>query len=155
MVILVQPESPQLARILDQSDAAILGELNRLITERSRLVAPLDDRIAKLRSILSAQKTLPLIGMSDPLPGNDHDLARAVIDEDDLDRPRGEVQGQIYNYLLGHPEAGYAEIIDAVYGEVSPQNHNAARNAIASLKAAGWISGERGHWTIERRPAQP
>lgn len=154
MVILVQPESPQLARILDQSDAAILGELNRLITERSRLVAPLDDRIAKLRSILSANKTLPLIGTEDAVSEVDSNRVISADYSDGPDRPRGEIQSLIYDYLIGHPEAGYAEIIDAVYGEVSPQNHNAARNAIAALKAGGWISGERGHWTIERRPAQ-
>jgi|ERR1019366_1805859 hypothetical protein len=140
---------PECERILDQSDAAILGELSRLKAERKRLVEPLDERIAQLQSILSVQKTLPLTGTAD-IPDGDHDHASRS-DEDELIRPRGEIQNRIYEFLLVHPGAGYAEIIDAVYGEMSPQNHNAARNAIAALKGAGWISGERGHWTIERR----
>jgi hypothetical protein len=140
---------PECERILDQSDATILNELSRLELERKRLVSPLDDRIAKLRSILTTQKTLPLAGTADD--GDDDRDHASCPDSDEPTRPRGEIQNRIYEFLLVKPDAGYSEIIDAVYGEISPQNHNAARNAIAALKAAGWISGERGHWTIERR----
>jgi hypothetical protein len=63
-------------------------------------------------------------------------------------RPRGEIQAKIYEHILAHPEAGYREIVVAVYGEYTELKYNSTRNAIASMKRNGWISGERGEWVL-------
>ena len=64
-------------------------------------------------------------------------------------RPRGEIQVKIYEHLMAHPEAGYREIVEAVYGEYNEPHYNSTRNAIAALKKNGWVLGERGEWTLQ------
>ena len=141
-------EKLPLSRILDESDSAILSELSRLVVERDRIVAPLDERIEKLRSVLSANRTLPLFEIADPDSVSQSNVNRTVTVSEG---PRGQIQRRLYEFLLDHTMAGYPEIIDHLYGPPTVQNHNNARNAVAALKEAGWISGERGHWKIERR----
>jgi|GEM_PF-2969769 len=135
-----------LDRILDESDAAVRAEISRLEVERTRVTARLDERIAKLRSVLPVGETLSLLNApTAPATPMTRAPAKAPVSGA---RPRGERQMKIYEHILAHPEASYREIVVAVYGEYTELNYNSTRNAIASMKRNGWISGERGEWTV-------
>ena len=133
-----------LDRILDESAAKIRAEIVRVETEKKHVTACLDEWIAKLRSVLPVGETLPLLDVPQTMPMT-RAPAHAPVNGA---RPRGEIQVKIYEHLMAHPEAGYREIVEAVYGEYNESHYNSTRNAIAALKRNGWISGERGEWTV-------
>jgi len=137
-----------LAHILDESAANVRAEILRVETEKKHVTARLDEWIAKLRAVLPGGDALPSreIPKAEPMTRSP---ANAPIAPKNGARPRGDIQVKIYEHLMAHPEAGYREIVEAVYGEYNEPHYNSTRNAIAALKKNGWVLGERGEWTLQ------
>ena len=134
-------------RILDEAHAAVRSVIAKLKVERKNLVSRIDEQIKKLSATLPVGETLSLLASAEEsttAPAGD----RTQVPIDGA-RPRGERQVKIYEYILTHPTAGYREIVEAVYGEYNEPHYNSTRNAIAALKKNGWVTGERGEWTLQ------
>jgi hypothetical protein len=147
----MQTETLTPDHILDESDAALRAELLRLEQERKRIVGRLDQRISRLRRIVEERDPMPLFaGIVNQPP----EPSSSIEAESEERLPRGDTKRRIFEFLLANPNAGYPELVAAIWGEVTTRTHANARNAIAALKKDGWLSGERGHWKIERTPTR-
>jgi len=126
-------------------DETIREAISRLEAERTRVTSRLDARLRQLRAMLEADEstTPPRERTARPVPTPSKDR-----DQEPDVAPRGETQAKVFAYLQKHPDAGYQELADGIFGVRDQLTFNKLRSTVWAMKKGHWISGEAGAWKL-------